>query len=162
MLWNPLGKGLIGSGNLCAGVFQGLRGGLECLEFLGPELEFDVLQGATAADDGGHADRDATDAVGAVDLARDGKNEATIEGDAVDDLSDGDADGIAGSAFAGDDFRAALLRALEDLGLEGGSDSREFREREAVHGSRGPHGEHGITMFTKDHRADLRGRKIKR
>ena len=132
------------------------------MDFLGPEFQLDVLEGAGTADDGGHADRNAADAVSSVDLARNGQDEATVEGNAVDDLADGDADGITGSPFAGDDFRAALLGALEDLGLEGGSNAGEFGEREAVHRSRGPHGQHGVAVFAEDHRADLRGWKVER
>ena len=68
---NPVGARLfsIGSGNLRAGVFQGLRGGLKGLDFLGPEFQLDVLEHTGAADDGRHADRNSTNAVGSMDLA---------------------------------------------------------------------------------------------
>ena len=78
-----------------------------------------MVEHAGAADDGGHADRDLAQAVFALLERGDGEELAAVEGDGVDDLGDGDADGPAGAALAADDFGAAGLGAVEELGLGG-------------------------------------------
>ena len=137
-----------------------MGGGLEGLHFLRPEFDFELLHDAGTADDGGHAEADAANAVGALDLAGDGEHALAVEGDAVDDFFDGHADGPTGAAFAGDDFGAALLRALENFRLERGSDAGEFQQREAVHRGRRPDRQHAVAVFAEDHGAHLRGGEL--
>lgn len=115
---------------------------------------------AGPADHGGHAEADATDCVGSLNLAGYRQNSLAIERDAINDFFDCHADGPSGAAFARDDFGAALLRALENFRLESGGDAGEFQQRETVHCGRGPDGQHAVAMFAEDHGAHLRRGEI--
>ena len=117
---------------------------------------------ARAADDRRDAEADVADPVGTVDPAGDRQDATAVERDRVDDLADGDPDGITGSTFAGDNFCAALLRALEDLRLERGRNSGELRERKSAHRGGRPDRQHGVAVLAEDDRAELCGREVER
>ena len=98
----------------------------EQLHFLRPELDLVPGQAAAAADDGRHAEGHVANVVAAVLDGRDRQDAALIEGDRVDDVADGDADGETGAGLLLDDFRARALRAREEFIGQAVASSRDI------------------------------------
>ena len=92
--------------------------------FLGPEVDFELVLDAAAAQHGGHRDADVADAVGAIDQRGDGEDAFAVERDGVDDLGDRDADGEASAALELDDLsaepRVRLKRSSPRLAVQPG------------------------------------------
>src|SRR5438093_1470373 len=83
-----------------------------------------------------------------------------VSRDGMDDVADGDADGVACAAFLFKDFSAAVFRALENGVLDAGRAVGEAGEKETVDSRGGPDGEHGVAVLAEDERLDLRGREF--
>ena len=137
------------------GLTQCAAGGLEALEFFGPEVEFDVVDDSGASHDGGNGNTEIADAVGAVLLGADGEEGFGVEGDGVDGFGDGRSYRPAGSAFTTNHFCARPLRAGEELVLQGRGDLLEACQGKSANRSRGPDGNHAVAVFAEDQGFDL-------
>src|SRR4029079_14290996 len=93
---------------------------------------------ATAADNGWHAKSHVADVVAAALDGRDRQNAALIEGDGVDDIANGDADGEARSGLLLNHFAPGAFGAGEQLVSQAVRPAGIFVEGQATDGGARP------------------------
>ena len=90
----------------------------------GPHFDFELFQGAGAAQNRRDAQTDVVDAVLPVLQCRDRQYAPAVQGDRVDDVRNSNADGKAGAALEAEHLGTAVPGLGEDGSLEAGIDAR--------------------------------------
>ncbi len=96
--------------------FDRCRTRFEALQLLGPQIQFNALNRARSAHDGGYRYRNLVDAVASTVLdGRYGHNAMLIESDGIDDVPNRDSHSKSCSTFLGKALRAGTFGPREDL-----------------------------------------------
>ena len=102
------------------------------LNFLGPEVNLQSITDTSTAYDGWHGKRDITDVIASVLYRRDRQHQSLIESDCVDYITNGDADGEAGTTLLPNHFGTRAFGAREEFRCHVWRPARQLVQRKAA------------------------------